>query len=185
MAGLKFRVLLDSIENTEVYRDILVSEEFNFEQFYHTIIDTFGLSKDQMASFFVSDEEWDRGEELSLLDMSFESSFDESEAPKEMRKILIKDRINNLNQRFILIHDFLSMWIFLIELTEIVPGDVEKPEILLSIGEIPEELKKTGPNRDDFKFESEFNPDADPFDLNGFDDFDDDEFYDDYNDYDL
>lgn len=187
MAGLKFRVLLDSIENTEVFRDILINEDMNFEQFYNIIIDTFGLSKDQMASFFVSNEEWDRGEEISLLDMSFESSFDESEAPQEMSKILIKERIEDLNQRFILIHDFLSMWVFLVELSEIIPNDVKEHEILLSIGEIPEDLKKTGPNRDNFNFEGEMNSDNDPFDLNGYDDFDDydDEFYDDFNDYDL
>lgn len=190
MAGFKFRVLLDSIDNTEVFRDILISEDLNFEEFYNIIIESFGLSDDQMASFFVSNKEWDKGEEISLLDMSFESSFQEEEAPLEMSKLLVKDRIEDDAQRYILIHDFLSMWIFLVELREITTGDVDGHEILLSIGEIPEDLKESGPNRDNFNFEGDFNPDADPFDLNGYDDHDDfddfdDEDYDDFTDFDI
>lgn len=52
MAGLKFRILLDSIEDKEIFRDILISDDLNFEHFfYNTILDAFGLPNDQMASF--------------------------------------------------------------------------------------------------------------------------------------
>src|SRR5690554_165339 len=80
MAGLKFRILLDSIEDKEIFRDILISDDLNFEHFYNTILDAFGLPNDQMASFFVSDEDWNKGEEISLMDMSFGSN-DEEESP--------------------------------------------------------------------------------------------------------
>jgi len=183
MATLKFRVLFDSAGDLEVFRDIKIKDDANFEVFYRTIIKAFGLTDDQMASFFVSDEEWDKGEEISLLDMSFDSAYGDDESPVEMRNVKINERIDSTEQRYILIHDFLSMWIFLIELSEILPDEITEPEIALAIGEIPEEMKETGPNRDNFSFEG---TDEDPFDLNGYDDdydddlgFDDDQFYDD------
>lgn len=168
MAGLKFRILLDSIDNTEIFRDILISDQLNFEQFYIAILDAFGLSNDQLASFFVSDKDWEKGEEISLLDMSFEN-YDDGEPPMEMNKFLLKEKLFSPKQRFILIHDFLSMWIFLIELHEITDQEVDLPQLLLEVGIIPEELKSKGPKAiDDVRFETDIDP--------NFGDFDDDDF---------
>lgn len=170
MAGLKFRVLLDSIDNTEIFRDILIGDNFNFEQFYIAILDAFDLPNDQLASFFVSDKDWDKGEEISLLDMSFEG-YDEGAPPLEMDNLLLKEKIFAPRQRFILIHNFLSMWIFLIELHEITDQEVEHPQLLMEIGEIPEDLKSKGPQAiDDVRFDTEKDPDFND------DDFDDDDF---------
>lgn len=181
MAGLKFRVLLDSVKNQEIFRDILIDENMNFEQFYLAIIDAFNLSNDQMASIYVSDEAWSKGEEISLLDMSFDEV--DGESPIEMRNLALNERINNLNQRFILVHDFLSMWIFLIELDSVTEKAPEMPELVLSIGEIPEELKEKGAHEmDDLKFDTDYEKSSNGYDYNGFDDddddFDEDEFED-------
>ncbi|WP_107037486.1 IS1096 element passenger TnpR family protein [Brumimicrobium mesophilum] len=186
MAGLKFRILLDSVEKTEVFRDILINDDFNFEHFYNTILDAFGFSNDQMASFFVSDEDWNKGEEISLMDMSF-GQLDEEEAPVEMNSLLLKERIENTKQRFILVHDFLSMWIFLIELHEITDEEVEHPQLILEVGEIPPGILDKGhKNLEEMKFETDRDPNAEDFD--DFNDFDD-EFgngqFDNIDDYDI
>lgn len=174
MAGLKFRILLDSIDSTEIFRDILISDNFNFEQFYIAILDSFGLPNDQLASFFVSDNDWDKGEEISLIDMSFEN-FDEGESPLEMNTLLLKEKIFSPKQRFILVHDFLSMWIFLIELHEITEQVVDHPQVVLEVGMIPEELKEKGPKDiDDIRFETDIDPDFENFE--GFDDDDDEDY---------
>ena len=70
MPGLKFRILLDSHKNEEVFHDILVSEDENFESLFKSIIEAFEFRGDQMASFYVSNENWDKGEEISLIDLS-------------------------------------------------------------------------------------------------------------------
>lgn len=171
MAGFKFRVLLDSIEDKEVFRDILINDDFNFEHFYNTILDAFGFSNDQMASFFVSDQDWNKGEEISLMDMSFGHS--EEESPVEMKSLLLKDRISKDDNRLILVHDFLSMWIFLIELHEITDEEVEHPQLILEVGDIPQEIKESGPkNLEKMKFETDKDPQLEDFD--DFNDFDDD-----------
>ncbi|RYM30804.1 hypothetical protein ERX46_17130 [Brumimicrobium glaciale] len=183
MAGLKFRILLDSVKNTEVFRDILINDDFNFEHFYNTILDAFGFSNDQMASFFVSDQDWNKGEEISLMDMSF-GQIDEEEAPVEMNSLQLKERISDPKQRFILVHDFLSMWIFLIELHEITDEEVEHPQLILEVGDIPQEMMDKGhKNLENMKFETDRDPNAEDFD-----DFDD-EFgngqFDNIDDYDI
>ena len=61
MAGLKFRVLLDSKDQEKVFRDILISDSDNFESFYKAIISSFRFEGDQMASFYMSNDDWDKG----------------------------------------------------------------------------------------------------------------------------
>src|SRR5690606_6151721 len=142
--------------------------DYNFEHFYNTILDAFVLPNDQMASFFMSDEDWNKGEEISLMDMSF-GAFDDDEAPLEMSTILLKEKISAPQQRLILVHDFLAMWIFLIELHEITE-EVDAPQLLLEVGNIPQELIEKGPNSlEDMRFETDLDPDRDD-DFN-FDDF--------------
>ena len=186
MAGLKFRILLDSVENTEVFRDILINDDFNFEHFYNTILDAFGFSNDQMASFFVSDRDWNKGEEISLMDMSF-GQIDEEEAPVEMNSLKLKERLFDPKQRFILVHDFLSMWIFLIELHEITDQEVEHPQLLLEVGDIPQSTKDKGhKNLEHMKFETDRDPNAEDFnDLDEFDDEFENGQFDNIDDYDI
>ena len=59
MKVYKFRVLLDSTQEEEVFRDILIEASDNFESFYRQIIKSFAFKGDEMASFFMSDEEWE------------------------------------------------------------------------------------------------------------------------------
>ena len=59
MAGIKFRVLLDSNQKEEVFCDILLSIDDNFESFFNTIIKAYDFKGDQMASFYASNEELD------------------------------------------------------------------------------------------------------------------------------
>ena len=56
MPGLKFRVLLDSDKNEEVFRDIVIANDAHFETFYHAIMEAFNFKGDQMASFYVSND---------------------------------------------------------------------------------------------------------------------------------
>ncbi|MCO5268844.1 MAG: plasmid pRiA4b ORF-3 family protein [Brumimicrobium sp.] len=185
MAGLKFRILLDSISTTEIFREILVNEDHTFEEFYTSLLQAFDLPNDQMASFYVSNDDWDKGEEITLMDMSFDTKENE-ESPQEMRDIQIKDKIESLNQRFILVYDFLKMWIFLIELSGVTKDNVVSPKVLMKVGEIPDKNKKHGPQTmNEMNFDTDYNPQDD---LEFGDDFDDDfdnDFEDGYDDMDL
>ena len=43
MGALKFRVLLDSEKDQEIFRDIIINEEDNFESFYRAILNSFNF----------------------------------------------------------------------------------------------------------------------------------------------
>ncbi|MFK8037174.1 MAG: hypothetical protein AB8B74_02705 [Crocinitomicaceae bacterium] len=136
MATYKFRVLLDNSDNEEIFRDIEVSGRHNFEDFYRIIIKAFFFQGDQMASFYCSNNEWDKGDEIALFDMGDDLS---NEPLHLMTESNIKSFIKAENQKFILVYDFLKMWCFLIELIEIKTIEIDKPEIVLSIGISPRE----------------------------------------------
>lgn len=177
MQGLKFRILLDSEAKAEVFRDIVISESSNFEAFYHAIVESFELKGDQMASFYVSNDAWDKGHEINLMDMSYDD--DALDQPANvMSKAILKDFIESANQKFILIYDFLAMQIFLIELIEHQLPVSEIPQLALSVGKAPQRNQELESNDDLFiaggaamVSEDEIDDEEDDY---GFNDYDDD-----------
>ena len=169
MPGLKFRVLLDSKNDKEVFRDIILDNSETFESFYKVVISSFGLDDNQMASFYVSDEDWNKGEEITLMDMGF----DEENPPLIMSENTIADFVTSTQQKFILVYDFLNMWIFLVELQEVLKEKIDEPKAVLSVGEVPQEMKSSsGEAINDINFDTDFSDDFDDWD----DDFDESNF---------
>ncbi len=171
MAGLKFRVLLDSKETNKIFRDILIGDNENFETLYKLILNAYNFNEQQMASFYMSNENWDKGHEISLFDMS--SGEDAQQIlPGVMGSSALADFITEADQKIILVHDFLRMWIFLIELIETSDNTPPKAEILMSVGDAPLEDSKSSED-ENLVFETdaeEGNEDEDEF---GFGEFED------------
>ena len=144
-----------------------MSSDENFEVFFKSIIESFGFRGDQMASFYVSNENWDKGEEISLLDLSEGEEASELQIMKDTR---INEHLLDTDQKFILVYDFLKMWIFLVELIGVQEETPDNPQLVLSVGTNPEEDSKE--LSDDFQMISGDADDADD-DEYGFDDFQD------------
>lgn len=174
MAGLKFRVLLDSEHQDKVFRDILISDSDNFETFYKAIISAFRFQGDQMASFYISNDDWDKGHEISLMDMSYDDDSIDA-IPSVMKHAILKNFIEEPDQKIILVYDFLRMWIFLAELVGYEQEDPVEPTVLMAMGMAPPEdsrVTEIGED-DDFSadiFEEEGDDDDDDY---GFDDYED------------
>jgi len=169
MAGLKFRVLLDSEKDAEIFRDILIRDTDHFESFYNAIIRSFRFEGDQMASFYVSNDQWDKGHEISLMDMTYDDDSVDSPAAV-MKNAVIKDFLEEPDQKFILVYDFMRMWIFLIELIGYEKEGPESPKVVLSVGMAPpEDSRSAGENEQLFNGDIE-QEDEDEFGFNEFDD---------------
>ncbi len=119
-----------------------------------------------MASFYVSNETWDKGEEISLLDLT---EGEESQV-QIMKDTKVKDHLSDPDQKFILVYDFLKMWIFLIELIGVQEDTPDSPQLVLSMGTNPKEDSKE--LSDDFQMISESMDNIEEDDF-GFDDFED------------
>ena len=170
MGSLKFRVLLDSEKSEEIFRDIQVNEDDNFESLYRAILKSFSFGGNQLASFYISNDEWDKGHEISLTDMRYS---DEEEI-SIMKESTLNDFMETSDQKIILVHDFLRMWIFLIELIDRRKETVAAPETVLAVGLAPPEDSKM------MTEDMEFGEDPEEDEL-----FADDDFEDGYDDEDL
>ena len=179
MGSYKFRILLDNTDNEEIFRDISISENSTFLDFYNIIIEAFYFNGDQLASFYVSNNSWDKGREISLMDMGINNTPD---APLAMSDTTLKDLVISENQKFILVYDFLKMWCFLIELIDINGNELDAPTIDLSIGISPKEESRKVElgddiTNDDFGLGSDFDDIFSEFDdeddFGGFENIDD------------
>jgi hypothetical protein len=183
MAGLKFRVLLDSDSSQDIFRDILISDTDNFESLYSSIVSSFQFQGNQMASFYVSNDNWDKGHEISLEDMTYDDDSIDSPAAV-MKSAIIKDFLEEPDQKFILVYDFMRMWIFLLEIIGYEKEGPDKPQLLLSVGMAPPEDSKSS-SENDAIFSEELDEEDDEFGFNEFDDeLDEDDLGESYNEYD-
>ncbi|MFP5471781.1 MAG: IS1096 element passenger TnpR family protein, partial [Bacteroidia bacterium] len=154
MKVFKLRVLLDS-EDT-VFRDIEIKASQTFENLHNAILDAFEFDGSEMASFYLSNDNWDKGKEIPLEDISD----DEKSSIKTMSSTKISDHISEMNQKLVYVYDFLKMWCFFVEVLGITEEDKKEvyPFVSMSYGDSPEENSREADYSEDFD------------DLEGFDD---------------
>ena len=69
---LHLRIILD--HKKDVFRDIQLDASESLEHLHQTIVAAFDLQKGEMASFFLSNKNWDQEDEIPLLSMQEGSS---------------------------------------------------------------------------------------------------------------
>lgn len=127
----KFRII--SEENDSFFREIDIKPTSTFLEFHKAILECIGFEDEEMASFYVCDGQWNKGQEISLCDLNVSDEEDDEDDlyPKKGKKTLpplvmsdvrLKDIIIDPHQRFIYVYDFLNLWTFYIELFKIVPA---------------------------------------------------------------
>ena len=133
----RFRVILDNDTDDDIFRDIEINKSNNLEDFHNSITQSFGFEGNEMASFYLSDQEWNQGEEISLFDLG-----DVGETNRLMSDVLLDSVTDKNNNRLIFVYDFLNLWTFLIELVEIVEltSGVNYPNLIFSKGQIPSKI---------------------------------------------
>lgn len=135
----RFRVLID--HPSEAFRDIEIGSDQSFLDFHNAIKEAFAFIGQEMACFYVSDENWDKGAEIPLADLGFA---EEGHVPALMKDVLISDHMRSTSQRFVYAYDFLHLWLFMVEL--IGAGEPEEgltyPRVVLSMHEAPDEHSK-------------------------------------------
>ncbi len=129
----RFRVILDTEE--DVFRDLEIDQNETLEVFHNCITQAFGFDGSEMASFYISNEQWEQGEEISLFDMS-----DGNSEVRLMNETSLDTVTHEKQTRMIYVYDFLSMWTFMVELAEVAmpePGR-EYPNLMFAHGDLPD-----------------------------------------------
>ena len=147
---------------------IEIKEEDTLEDLHNVINQSFGFDGSEMASFYISDEEWNQGEEIRLFDVGEGNS-------RLMSETKLNEVLSKSNTKLIYVYDFLSMWTFYVELADIAnPVDTtDYPNLLFVQGQLPDsppDKQFEAEKLDDY--DEEFEDDFDNQDFENLDDYD-------------
>ncbi|MBR4690484.1 MAG: hypothetical protein IKO90_08475 [Bacteroidales bacterium] len=138
----KFRIISD--ENELFSRTIEISEDDTFLSFHKAILKACDFKDSEMTSFFVSNDEWDKEQEITLFDMGAE---DTGTIP--MQKTKLNEFISNKEDKLIYQFDFFGDRALFCTLVDIHPKEAKKkyPACTHSTGNPP--LQKMDDNDED------------------------------------
>ena len=120
MAVLKFRVYLE--EDDVVYRDVAIKHAQSFKELHNGILKAFEFDNKHGATFFRSNDNWQRGREITLEKYNKQYQAE----PLLMDKTTIGSEIRDTNQKFIYVYDFAKNWNFLVELIHVSKEESSK-----------------------------------------------------------
>jgi hypothetical protein len=163
----RFRIILDSETEDDVFRDIEIRETDSLEDLHNAITQSFGFDGLEMASFYISNDQWDQGEEISMFDVSEGHS-----SVRLMNETILNTVVHEAQTKLIYVYDFLSMWTFLVELAEIVEEaeGTDYPNLMFVHGQIPDTAPEKQFEAEDFDdYNDEFDDDLDIDDYDNLD----------------
>ena len=141
----------------DVIRDIAISSEKTLEDLHFEIIDSLKLDKNEMASFYMTNDEFELLQEIPLFKID-----DSENSMLGMNTITVGAVFPEINSQLLYVYDFLKMWRFSITFIEDSENEKTENSCIKSIGEMPKEAPEI-----QFEVKKEF----DPFDT-AFEDFD-------------
>ena len=110
MAILRFRIYWE--DDDSVYRDIAIRHTQTFTDLHNCILKSFEFDSKHKATFYRSNDNWQRGREISLEKYDKEYKAE----PLIMDSTIIGSEITKPNQKFIYEYDFNKNWHFMVEL---------------------------------------------------------------------
>ena len=122
---LNLRIVADTEE--DIFADVLLDTSCHLLSLHQFILDLFKLDQLEMASFYLSNDEWDKGEEITLFDMSLE---EDEFSPMSMESTSIF-QIHEKTNKILYVHDFLNMNIFYVDILDLLPSNQNHTEIQL------------------------------------------------------
>ncbi len=133
-----YRLKMISNEVKNFVRDIEISSGQTFFDLHKIIQEDLHYDNTQIASFFLTNYEWEKIIEFTLFDMT-----DNGKIPTiPMEKAILSDHMKDKLQRILYIFDFFNERAFFIELMAEIknPEPVEYPRIIYSRGNPPRQI---------------------------------------------
>ncbi len=134
MMTIRLRII--SGEDEDFFREIEISGGATFLELHNFIQKLLNFDEGQMASFFMTDEEWQKSEEITLMDMAM----DETSDSFIMADIRLNKFIFEKKQRLLYVFDFFNERNLFIETFEIDGSECVAPKCIRLKGDAPEQL---------------------------------------------
>ena len=177
-----YKITFSCEEGDPKFRRVFEADsEATFLDLHKAILESVHYSDDQITSFFMCNDEWEKGQEVTLIPMDSNFEYDNM----VMEETRLSDLLTEQGQRLIYVFDPMFERYFFGSLKEIKPGSMTGVECVESKGKAPKQLKSEDPlagvgagkGNDDFMFDDEFKDEYDlgDIDMEGFQDlsFDD------------
>ncbi len=133
-----FKFILLSDEVDDFVREIHIDSEATFLELNDAVLDSVGYSKDQMTSFFICNEYWEKEQEITLIEMDTSSEVDSL----VMSETKLEEFISEEEQKVMFVFDYLNERAFFMKLEEVIPGEnLEKAVCKVSKGEAPAQMQ--------------------------------------------
>ena len=167
----RFTIISDEVD--DFVREIQIDPEATFFDLHEAILKAANYTNDQMTSFFICDDDWEKEKEITLEEMDNNPEMD-SWIMKETR---LNELIEDEKQKLLYVFDYMTERCFFIELSEIITGkEIKGAKCTKKAGEAPkqtvdfEEMAAAGGSLDlDENFYGDQDFDMEDFDQEGFD----------------
>lgn len=130
MSLFKFRVWME--DDDTVFRDIEVLPSNTMLEFHKAILTAFGFDHKHEASFFKSNDNWQKGKEISL---------SKKDGALLLDKVALVQLIDDPHQKFLYLYDYQKEWNFCCEILSIgtEKADANYPRLARKEGEAPKQ----------------------------------------------
>ena len=129
-----YRFILISDEVDGFMREIQIDADAKFLELHRLILESCGYEDNQLTSFTICENGWEKGQEITLEEMDT----DADEDSYIMAETELNELLEDEKQHMLYTFDPLADRVFLIELSEIKTGkNLEKGKITRSVGEPP------------------------------------------------
>ena len=129
-----FRLASDEVNNFK--REIKIGAQATFLDLKNAICDAVGYRKDELSSFYLCDNDWEKEREIAVEDLGSDSDED----VYLMDECVLEDYIDDEGQKLMYTYDYDNDRSFYLEMTELVTGrDLLDPICSLSMGKAPEQ----------------------------------------------
>jgi hypothetical protein len=146
----------------DVIRDIEIASTSSLEDLHFAIIAAFELDQNELASFYMTNEDFELLQEIPLLSVD-----DKENSMLGMNEVILSSILTQEGAQLLYVYDFMKMWRFLISLIEVTEEKITESKCVKSLGVIPKDAPEIT-----FEAEKEFDPFED-----AFDEFNEDEQY--------
>lgn len=133
-----FKFLLISDEVDDFVREISIDSESSFLDLNNIILESASYTKNEMTSFYLCDDDWEKGTEVTLMEMDTDPAFDSW----VMKDTKLSDLLEDERQRLLFVFDYITERSFFMELMEILPGkSLAKAKCTKSEGDAPKQIE--------------------------------------------
>lgn len=132
----KFRLL--SNENKDFIREVEICSDQTFYDLHKALTKDFQYDDTQIASFYITNQQWEKTHEITLFDMSN----GENTEIHIMDKTILEKFINDTKQRMLYVFDFFNERAIFIELIEISQKmkDISYPRFTFEKSHPPDQI---------------------------------------------